>query len=232
MTTRSRLASRPLTVLCATVALLVGFAVQPNHASARIPRTDFPSKPEVKAALGGEGSWTAAFYANSRSMGAKPKGCRSDLQMLAFREDRGRFYFGHETGRPAATTTQADVVIYRYRTIKAARKALTNVSTYPERCPKVTEWTCTDCDGIDTTWRTVVAARSIGKQSVTWRYRRAHNGKETGFTVVARHRAIIVWVEVGRVRYPLDGPFRYPQRIRKAEVLDLTDGALARAREG
>jgi hypothetical protein len=113
--------------------------------------------------------------------------------------------------------------------VRAARKAVRRNASYPQRCPKVVEWVCTQCDGIWTTWRTRVPAARVGAQSVAWRFRELSNAKAKGHTIVARRGTTVVRVTVGRARYPGDGPFTYPERIAKKKVVALARIALRTA---
>jgi hypothetical protein len=222
--TRSRLA---LLALLMAALVAIGTA-QP--ASASIDRSDLPTKATVKLALDEGGRWTASTYGNTRALGATPAGCRSDLQMRDFREDRGRGYYGIPVEPSDDVGALAKVDVYRYDSVRAARQAVRRNASYPQRCPKVVEWVCTQCDGIWTTWRTRVPAAQVGAQSVAWRFRELSNARATGYTIVARSATTVVRVTVGRARYPGDGPFTYPERIAKKKAVSLARIALRTAR--
>jgi hypothetical protein len=149
--------------------------------------------------------------------------------MLDFREDRGRGYYSPPAGPSDDVGALAKVDVYRYDSVRAARQAVSQNASYPQRCPKVTEWVCTQCDGIWTTWRTRVPAAQVGAQSVAWRFRELSNAKAKGYTIVARRGTTVVRVTVGRSRYPGDGPFTYPERIAKKKAVALARIALRTA---
>jgi hypothetical protein len=231
MSNRSRSSSgatlRRVALVVATFAL--GIAGLPALAVATITASDFPAKSEVKAAVGGKGVW-AAFPADITTLGSKPRGCRSDKQLLDFDEVKAKAFFGRESGTPRPVRSGAEIVILRYATVASARDAVKRNGSYPQRCAKVTEWVCTDCDGISTTWRTRVAAREVGRQSVAWRFRRIDNSKSNGYTVVARRGSTVVRVTVSRTRdVPVTGEWVYPQRIKKRVAVRLARLALRSA---
>jgi hypothetical protein len=213
----------------AVLGLGLGTVSLAPPAAAVIDRSDLPTKATVKSVLDEGGRWVAYTYGSTRSLGARPGRCRSDKQMLAFREDRGRAYYGPAAGPSNDVGALAKVEVYRYDSVRAAKRAVTRNASYPDRCPKVVEWVCTQCDGIWTTWRARVAAARVGKQSVAWRFRELSNAKATGFTIVARDGTTVVRVAVGRARYPGDGPFTYPQRISKKKAVALARIALRTA---
>lgn len=211
------------------LVLAVGVVGSAVPAQAVISRSDLPSKPVVKSLLNGTGRWYGATYEDTRALGARPAGCRSDLQMGRFREDRGRRYGGQQVGLPPGLVADARVEVFRYASVRAATRAVVRNGTYPQRCPRVVEWVCTQCDGVWTTWRSRVAVRAVGQQSVAWRFREIGNPKSTGFTVVARDGATVVKVSVRRDRYPGEGAFVYPKPIPKKKAVQLARIALRTA---
>jgi hypothetical protein len=214
-----------LIVLTAVATGLVGTV----PASAVIPLTAFPTKVQVKSELNGEGRWMSSVYGDTTALGARPGACRSDKQMLDFTEDRGRVYRGAQKGLPDGVDAFAKIDIYRYASRADARAAVARNATYPERCPRVVEWVCTDCDGIWTTWRTGVTAPRVGQQSTAWSFRELANGKASGYTVVARQGGTVVRVSVGRDRFPGVGPFTYPALIAKSKAISVARLALSTA---
>ncbi len=64
---------------------------------------------------------------------------------------------------------------------------------------------------------------------MVWNYRRIGNFKHNGYGVVARRGKLIVRVEVGRLRTPLEGSFTYPPLISKSEALKVARMALRAA---
>ena len=62
-----------------------------------------------------------------------------------------------------------------------------------------------------------------------WEHRRIGNFKHNGYGVVARRGRLVVRVEVGRLRTPLEGPFTYPPLISKTEALQVARMALRAA---
>lgn len=215
--------------LLAVMAVVLAVAGAPP-AGAVIARSDLPRKATVKAVLDEGGRWRAYTYGDTRALGARPSSCRSDLQMLAFREDRGRGYFGPPAGPSDDVGAVARVDVFRYDSVRDAKRAVRRSGSYPDRCPRVVEWVCTDCDGIWTTWRSRVPAARVGEQSVAWRFRELSIAKGKGYTVVAREGTTVVRVSVGRARYPGgDGPFTYPQRIAKRKTVELARIALLTA---
>ncbi|MGB7979235.1 MAG: hypothetical protein WCF36_00390 [Candidatus Nanopelagicales bacterium] len=217
-----------LALVALAVAVLGLVSVAPP-AGAAIDRSDLPTRSTVKTVLDGVGPWRGYTYGDTRALGARPGSCRSDLQMGAFRADRGRGYYGSAAGSPADVGTLAKVDVYRYASVRAAKRALTRNASYPDRCPRVVEWVCTQCDGVWTTWRTRVPAARVGAQSVAWRFREISNAKANGYTILARRGATVVRVTVGRERYPDDGPFTYPERISKKKAISLARIALRTA---
>ena len=217
-----------LALLVLAVGALGAVSIAPP-ASAVIDRSDLPTKSTVKLTLRESGRWSAVTYGNTRALGARPRNCRSDQQMLAFREDRGRGYYGPPAGPSDNVGALAKVDVYRYDSVRTAKRAVKRNASYPDRCPKVVEWVCTQCDGIWTTWRTRVPAARVGKQSVAWRFRELSNAKAKGYTIVARKGTTVVRVTVGRSRYPGDSPFTYPERISKKKSVNLARIALRTA---
>ena len=62
---------------------------------------------------------------------------------------------------PRSVFTSAEIAVLTYADDAAARAAGPAQRVVPRRCPKVVEWVCTDCDGIDTTWRTRTPAARV-----------------------------------------------------------------------
>lgn len=220
------LPSRLRLLVVAVLVLAVGVVASAVPAQAVISRSDLPSKATVKSELNGTGRWYAGTYGDTRALGARPEGCRSDLQMRNFREDRGRVYSGRQVGLPPGVGVSASVDVFRYATVRAAKRAVVRNGSYPQRCPRVVEWVCTQCDGVWTTWRSRVAVPRVGQQRVAWRFREISNGKSAGFTVVARKGTTVVRVTVGRDRYPGEGAFTYPKPIPKKKVVKVARIAL------
>jgi hypothetical protein len=217
-----------LTLIALAVVVLGAASVAPP-AGAVIHRSDLPTKSTVKSVLKEGGRWSSYTYGNTRAVGARPGSCRSDEQMLSFREDRGRGYYGPPAGPSDDVGALAKVDVYRYNSVRTAKRAVTRNASYPDRCPKVVEWVCTQCDGVWTTWRARVPAARVGAQSVAWRFRELSNAKAKGYTIVARKGTTVVRVTVGRSRYPGDGPFTYPGRISKKKAVNLARIALRTA---
>ena len=217
-----------LALLALAVVVLGAVSVAPP-AGAVIDRSDLPTKSTLKLVLEEGGRWSANTYGNTRAVGARPGNCRSDEQMLAFGEDRGRGYYGPPAGPSDDFPTLAKVDVFRYDSVRTAKRAVTRNANYPDRCPKVVEWVCTQCDGVWTTWRARVPAAHVGKQSVAWRFRELSNAKAKGYTIVARTGTTVVRVTVGRSRYPGDSPFTYPERISKKKAVQLARIALRTA---
>ena len=220
--------SRIRVFVVALLVLAVGVVASAVPAQAVISRSDLPSKATVKSVLNGTGRWFAGTYGDTRALGSRPSACRSDLQMRNFREDRGRVYSGRQVGLPGVGAS-ASVDVFRYATVRAAKRAVARNGSYPQRCPRVVEWVCTQCDGVWTTWRSRVAVPRVGQQRVAWRYREAGNARSAGFTVVARKGTTVVRVSVGRDRYPGEGAFTYPKPIPKKKVVKVARIALRTA---
>jgi hypothetical protein len=216
-----------LVVLVLTVVATAAASVLP--AGAVIPRSAFPTTVEVKTTLNGVGEWRSAWYGDTTALGARPPGCRSDRQMLAFTEDRGKVYLGRQRGLPVGVEALAKIDVYRYASPADARAAVARNATYADRCPRVVEWVCTDCDGIWTTWRTSVEAARVGQQSTAWSWRELGNAKATGYTIVARRGDAVVKVSVGRQRFPGVGAFTYPALIAKKKAVAVARLALSAA---
>ena len=212
------------------LVLVLAAAGPAAPAAAVIAPSDLPSKARVKSAMDGVGTWSAGPF--SRPIGSRPADCRSDRQMLDPDERRVRGYGGREAGRPATVYAEASVEVFRYASRAAARAAVRSNGTYPDRCPRVTEWTCTECDGITTTWRTKVTLPRVGVQSVAWRYRAVDNFKHNGFTYVARRDTTVVRVSSGRVRMPDGSTFTYPRLISAAKAERVARMALRTALPG
>ncbi|WP_183098722.1 hypothetical protein [Nocardioides pelophilus] len=210
-----------------TAAALTGAVLTPPDAQAAIPDSDFPPKIVVKTQLNGVGAWNDYTSSFEGTLGGRPRGCRSDRQMLRFTQARQRSYGGHERGFSASTYAGATIVIFYYATRSQAREAVRNNGTYPARCPRVTEWVCEDCDGISTTWRSRVSANRVGVQSVAWRFRSIDNGKHRGYAVVARDDKTVVKVEVSRQRYPgVNGGWTWPPQRRLSDAVRVARIAL------
>jgi hypothetical protein len=199
-------------------------------AAAVIAPSDLPSKARVKNAMDGVGTWNAGPF--PRPIGSRPADCRSDRQMLDPDERRVRGYGGREAGRPASVYAEVAIEVFRYGSRAEARAAVRSNGTYPERCPRVTEWTCTECDGISTTWRTLVTLPRVGVQSVAWRYRAIDNFKHKGFTYVARRDTTVVRVSSGRARMPTGSTLTYPRLISAAKAERVARMALRTAMPG
>lgn len=214
------------------LTVVLGLAATVPPAGAAITDRDFPSAAAVRSAMDGVGRWTAAYDGDTRTLGARPADCRSDLQMLAFREDRARWYHGRQAGTASSVHAQVHTAVHRYASVADARAALTRNATYPRRCPRVTEWTCTECDGITTTWRDRVAAPRVGRESIAWRFRAVDNFKSNGYTVVARSGATLVRTTVSRYRVPDGGAFTAPRLIAKDKAVRLARMSLRAALPG
>ncbi|MEZ0578731.1 hypothetical protein [Nocardioides sp. MH1] len=213
--------------LVALLGLLGGvLALAP--ATATIDGSDLPAKTAVRSALDGTGRWWASTGRVTRTIGGRPRQCRSDRQMLSYEEAKQRGYFGRERGLPRSVTAVVEIAVFHYASVDGAREAVERNVSYPRRCPRVTEWTCTDCDGISTTRRERVRARRVGEQSVAWTYRQVDNLKGSGYAVVARKGSVVIRAEVGRIRDPFPR-FVYPPLIKKAEALAIARLALRQA---
>lgn len=221
-------AGRKRSTALALVTLLIGLLV-PGSAAAEVPFSSFPTKVEIRSELNGRGSWFSATTPFAPVLGSRPRGCRSDKQMLDFDEARVRYYSGRQVNLPDSVLAQVAIAVFTYASVEDATAAVARNRSYPQRCPKVTEWVCTDCDGISTTWRTRVVARRVGQQSVTWRWRSEDNFKHNGYTVVARRGSVVVRVEVGRSRDPFYGPFDYPPLLRKSKAVRIARMAIRAA---
>ncbi|MBM9461116.1 hypothetical protein JK386_14535 [Nocardioides sp. zg-536] len=191
----------------------------------------FPSRAVVKSALGGTGRWVPYRAGDVRALGATPAACRSDLQLLDFRFAKVRNYYGHEKGMPHSVSTRAEIAVVGYASRAKARAAVARLRTYAERCPRVREWTCEDCDGVATTVRTSVRTRRVGTESTAWRFREVGNFKSKGYAVVARRGTTLVRVTVSRIRDPFAAKtgWTYPKLIDEREVVRLARKALAQA---
>lgn len=225
----SVLSVRMRLVLVGMLLLAVGVVASAVPAQAVISRSDLPNKATVKTLLNGTGRWFVNTYDDTRALGARPAGCRSDLQMGSFREDRGRRYGGQQAGVPPEVRVDARVDVFRYATARAAKRAVARNGSYPERCPRVVEWVCTQCDGVWTTWRSKVAVRAVGEQRVAWRFREIGLPKSAGFTVVAREGTTVVRVSVRRDRLPGEGAWTYPKPVAKKKAVQLARIALGTA---
>ena len=84
---------------------------------------------------------------------------------------------GRQVGLPPGVGASASVEVFRYATVRAAKRAVARNGSYPQRCPRVVEWVCTQCDGVWTTWRSRVAVPRVGQQRVAWRYREVGNAR-------------------------------------------------------
>ena len=217
-------------VAAVVAALAVAAAtVGPAPSVASIPASAFPSKAVVKSVLDGKGHWRVS-PGDLEKLGAKPRGCRSDKQMLAYDDARVRWYAGREVGMPRSVFTSAEIAVLTYADDAAARAAVQRNASYPRRCPKVVEWVCTDCDGIDTTWRTRTPAARVGDQSVAWRFRQFGNLKSNGWAVVARDGATVVRVRTLRTRDVFaGGRHGYPRLMDKKVAVRLARTALSTA---
>lgn len=224
----TRPATRARIALVAVVALL-GVVLEPAPSGATIPLSAFPSKAVVKQTMDGTGHWRTS-PGDLTKLGARPRDCRSDQQMLAYDDVRVRWYSGREMGMPRSVYTSAEIAVLTYADDAAARHAVQRNASYPRRCPRVVEWVCTDCDGIDTTWRTRTPAARVGSQSVAWRFRQVGNLKSNGYAVVARDGATVVRVTGMRTRDVfVDGGQHYPRLMDKGVVLGLARTALRTA---
>ena len=224
----SELGTRRRVWVAASILSLLVAALAPPSVAADIPFSAFPTKAAIRSELHGRGPWFSATSTFTRTLGSRPRGCRSDKQMLDFQEDRLRFYSGRQAGLPNSVYASAAIAVFVYANVADARAAITRNASYPERCPKVTEWVCTECDGISTTWRTRVAARRVGQQSIAWRYRSEDNFKHNGYAIVARRGTLVVRVEVGRSRDPFSG-WVYPPLIKKTKALRIARMAVQTA---
>ena len=130
---------------------------------------------------------------------------------------------------PDSVWGDVQIAVFRYETAGEAHRAVKRSGSYPDRCPETTEWVCTDCDGVWTAWRNRVAAPEVGTESVVWHYRRIGNFKHNGYGVVARRGELVIRVEVGRFRTPLEGSFSYPPLLPKKKALDVARLALRAA---
>jgi hypothetical protein len=135
--------------------------------------------------------------------------------MAGFDESRKRSYSGPERGRASSVWGEVQVEVYRYPTVADADDVVRANARYPSTCPRVTEWTCEECDGITTTARQRVSFAPVGVQSIAWRFRAVDNFKHNGFTVVARRGVTVVRVTTGRGRMPTSSTFRYPPLVSK-----------------
>ncbi|QIX27179.1 hypothetical protein ncot_11645 [Nocardioides sp. JQ2195] len=208
------------------LAMLLSLGMLPAHSLGTIVKSDFLAKRTVKASMNGVGEWRA-YRGSFKTVGGKPRDCRSDEQMLDYDEARSKSYHGRESGLPRSVWSGAEIVILRYADADSARRAVRRNGSYPRRCPKVTEWVCTECDGIWTTWRTKVPAVTVGAQSVAWKFREVGNFKSNGHAVVARRGSTVVRVTVTRTRdVTMKDGWVYPQLVRKRVVTRLARKAL------
>lgn len=187
----------------------------PQGRQAAAAVSTLPSLAAVKKAMHGRGVWNRN-RGSIDVVGSKPSACNSQALMLNYRDVRVRLYSGQEKGLPRSIWSNANATVFRYPDVASAKRAVANTASYARRCPEVTEWVCTECDGIWTTWRTRVRAPQIGAQRVIWRFREQGNFKSNGYTVVARRGATVVRVTVSRTR-DVSGAhgWRYPPRIEK-----------------
>ena len=225
MTTSGRLVAAVAAPLLALLMLVVALP-----ANATIASSDFPPKVAVKERMDGIDRWYVA--GGGRPIGASPADCRSDRQMLDPAERRLRGYYGALRGRPESVLGEVTVEVYRYASSPAAAAAVRNNGTYPDRCPRVREWYCNECDGVSTIWRERVTMPRVGVQSVAWRFRGVDNFKHNGYTVVARRGATVVRVSTGRAHMPDNGPDTYPQLVSKDRAEGITRLALRAALPG
>lgn len=223
---RSRSRSRLHRLVWLVGVLLVAVAAAPAASAAPAP---LPSARVVKGVVGGVGPWHA-YPSDISALGARPRGCRSDRQLLDPQSVRAKSYAGREGGQPRRIFSGAEIVVLGYADEAAARAAFANVATYPRRCPKVVEWVCTECDGISTTWRTRVPVARVRDQSVAWRLRDVGNLRSSGYAVVARYGASLVRVTVTRTR-DIFGPHpeRYPRPMPERKAVRLARLALGGA---
>jgi hypothetical protein len=214
----------------ALAVAVVAVAATALPAGATITSSDLPSKATVKEQMDGTGTWRTS--GQGRPIGASPADCRSDLQMLDPTERRARGYSGRQPGRSASVLGEVLVEVYRYASASAASDAVRRNGTYPDRCPRVREWVCTECDGVATVWRERATMPRVGVQSVAWRFHGLDNFKHNGWTVVARRGSTVVRVSTGRVHMPDDGAFRYPQMVSKDRAERIARLALRTALPG
>lgn len=222
--------SRHLSVLVALGLAFATWGAPGAQASDthRAAASHFPTKAEVKEALNGTGRWDRGPF-DVAAVGARPAACRSDLQMLNFSSVRARFYRGAEPGMPTSTSTSARVAVFSYPDVASASAAVANNATYPQRCHKVVEWVCNDCDGIWTTWRTSVTSKRLGAQSTLVRTRELGNFPAKGWTMLARRGSTVVRVTVDRTNELVDEEMTHPRRPDRKSVRRLTRAALRAA---
>lgn len=200
--------------------------------SREIDRSDFPKRTKVKATMGGKGPWATYPGGKFKALGSDPEECRSDVQMLDYDEARQRYFSGHERGAPKNIFTATQIAVLHYPDTAAARAAVKRNATYAERCPDVTEWVCTDCDGVYRTWRTAVPAPRVGGRSTMWSFKEVGNLKASGYTVVAQRGNVVVRVTATRTNSNYRAARGYPKLISKKATLSLARLALNVATDG
>lgn len=192
-------------------------------AAADIAPESFPSPGEVGVALGVTGAWTQTQYEPDSGrdvVGARPSNCRSDRP---FRDATEYQLATYETDATSDTELFASIIQYRFTSSGRAKKSLKRVRATVKRCPKFTEWVCTECDGIADYRQKLSAIRQVGDRTVAYagksrsvlgsRYRTAvvRDGRRV-FEVVLR----VTSLDISPV-YPTAGPSKRQLR-RLAEV--------------
>ena len=204
-------------IALAGVALLVA-AATPSHAD--IGRSDFPSAAALEQAVGESEDWSRYVSKTDQGgvLGSRPRGCKSDGPFRAAREFRSATYWPNRADPGADVAYTAGITVHRFGSARSAARAVKRARAFVTRCPKSTEWVCTQCDGIYTTWQRPTPLRRVGEQSVALAGRQMGNFGSRFRSVVARDATTVVRVSVAVGSTDVDGP-RFPTtRPTKAQV--------------
>lgn len=208
---------------------LVVAAAGPSPAS--ITRSDFPSAAAVEQAVGQSQGWSRYLSKPNQGgvLGSRPRGCRSDLPFKQEREFRRATYWPNQPDAGATVAYTAGITVHRFSSARAAARAMKRAQTFVKRCPKSTEWVCTQCDGIYTTWQRLTRLRRVGDQSFAVVGRQMENFGSRFRSVVARDGRIVIRADVSTGSTDVDGP-RFPTtRPTKAQVRAVALEALTSA---
>lgn len=217
---------RTLVAVAAALAMLVAVTA-PSPAQDTVPRADFPSAAQVRAAMNGADTWTRSLgRPGFVALGAKPAACRSDVPFAAANESRKGYYEGGMS-RKRPYYGFVEVTVHRFASARAANRALKGLPTWLADCARSVEWVCKQCDGIATIHRTPAAQRRVGAQSVTWNQRSVGLGVANGRAVAARTGATVVVAVASHAIGP--DSLETPPRPPWGRGLSVARTALARA---
>jgi hypothetical protein len=224
---------RSVSLLIFGLAMALAFPlglIAPTAAQARIYNSDFLKKAKVKSLRNGTGHWTASTNKLERPLGAKPARCRSDKPLGSYKEARIRWYFGDAPRLTNLDSASVNTKIFKYRTRKAAKRALRKLRNYAAACPRTTEWWCTQCDGISVSYRKPVTLPNMPRRSTAWRLRYKSIEWGKGYVVATRGGRTIVLTTSTNDRVPGGpGQLSYPRSPSKASTVKLAKAAIRKA---